>query len=144
MGSISTYPSPPSSVWASVLDDMPGVEAYKDAPRVRCLRMMMSLFVAISIVTGSLNAQGEEGGSERSLTTRIEPEYPDTLQRLYIGGIVRLELTITPKGRVENVILLGGNPILGQSAMSAVKKWRYAPANSRSVVQVKIRFDPHR
>lgn len=86
----------------------------------------------------------EGNGSERTLVARVEPEYPETLQRLYIGGVVRLELTIAAKGNVENVTLLGGNPILGQSAMAAAKKWRYAPANSRTVTEVKIPFDPHR
>jgi TonB family protein len=86
----------------------------------------------------------QDKASERSLITREEPEYPETLQRLYIGGVVRLELTIAANGSVEHVRLLGGNPILGQSAMAAVRKWKYAPANSRTVSQVKIPFDPHR
>lgn len=89
-------------------------------------------------------AAAEENATERKLITRVEPEYPETLQRLYIGGIVRLELTIAAKGNVESVTLLGGNPILGQSAMSAVRKWKYAPTHSRTVTQVKIEFDPHR
>jgi TonB family protein len=102
------------------------------------------MLVAVSVGSAPLSAQGEENRSERSLISRIEPEYPDTLQRLYIGGVVRLELTVAPKGNVESAILLGGNPILGQSAMAAAKKWRYAPANSRTVVEVRIPFDPHR
>jgi TonB family protein len=97
----------------------------------------------LSFAAGSAAAQADHDTSDRKLLTRVEPNYPETLQRLYIGGIVRLELTISGKGNVENAILLGGNPVLGQAAMAAVKRWKYTPASSRSVTQVRITFDPH-
>jgi TonB family protein len=79
---------------------------------------------------------------ERRVITRIEPEYPETLKRLNIGGIVRLQVTIAPKGNVENVQLLGGNPILGESAVAAVKQWVYATAPSRTRIEVSVPFNP--
>jgi TonB family protein len=83
-------------------------------------------------------------GGERRLLTRIEPEYPETLKRLSIGGLVRLEVTISPKGNVEKAELLGGNPILGESAIAAVKQWIYTPNHSRTTEEVSIPFDPAR
>jgi TonB family protein len=80
--------------------------------------------------------------AERRLLTSVEPEYPETLQRLGIGGIVRLALTVAPKGNVENVSLLGGNPILAESAILAVKRWIYAVGRSRSTIEVSVPFDP--
>src|SRR6266568_8134911 len=82
--------------------------------------------------------------AERKVITRVEPDYPETLKRLYIGGVVRVEVVVTPNGAVESAKLLGGNPILGQSAMKAVKQWRYAPAGSKEILAVKLEFDPHR
>jgi protein TonB len=81
---------------------------------------------------------------ERKVITRVEPDYPETLKRLYVGGVVRVEVVVTPNGAVESTKLLGGNPILGQSAMKAVKRWRYVPASSREILAVKFEFDPHR
>jgi TonB family protein len=78
---------------------------------------------------------------ERKLITRIQPEYPETLKRLSIGGTVRLQVTISPKGDVEKVEVLGGNPILGEAAISAVKQWVYAASRSRTVAEVSIPFD---
>jgi TonB family protein len=106
--------------------------------------LILVLSSMASLVPGLPIAYAEEKAGERSLISREEPEYPETLQRLYIGGVVRLELTIAANGNVERVTILGGNPILGQSAMAAVRKWKYAPAHSRTVSQVKIPFDPHR
>jgi TonB family protein len=83
-------------------------------------------------------------GANRKLIDRVDPGYPETLKRLNIGGTVRLQVTIAPKGNVENVQLLGGNPILAEFAISAVKRWIYATGPSRTVAQVSIPFDPQR
>ena len=82
--------------------------------------------------------------AERHLITRVEPEYPETLQRLQIGGTVRLSVTISPKGAVENVTLLGGNPILAEAAIKAVKQWVYSPGPSRTTIEVTVPFESHR
>lgn len=82
--------------------------------------------------------------SDRRVITRVEPDYPDALKRLYIGGVVRVEVDVTPGGMVKSVTLLGGNPILGQSTMKAVKKWRYAPAPAEEKLTLKLEFDPHK
>jgi TonB family protein len=79
---------------------------------------------------------------ERRLLTSVEPKYPETLRRLGIGGTVRLALTVAPKGNVEDVALLGGNPILAESAILAVKRWIYAVGRSRSTLEVSIPFNP--
>ena len=111
---------------------------------MKAICMAAVLFGMFSLPPLLPAARGQENRAERKLIARTEPEYPETLQRLYIGGVVRLELSIAAKGNVERVTLLGGNPILGQSAMAAAKKWKYAPANSRTFTEVKIPFDPHR
>ena len=86
----------------------------------------------------------DQSSSDRKVITRVEPEYPDALKRLYIGGVVRLEVEVAPNGVVKSTKLLGGSPILGQSSMKAVKQWRYAPAPADEVLTVKLEFDPHR
>ncbi len=93
----------------------------------------------------ALSPQGRErDSSDRRVVTRIEPEYPETLRRLFIGGTVRLQVTVEPNGKVESTELLGGNPILGQSAMKAVKQWKYASAQGTEKLVVQLDFDPHR
>jgi TonB family protein len=77
---------------------------------------------------------------ERKLITRVEPDYPEMLRHLNIGGTVRLRISISAKGNVENAVLLGGNPILGESATIAVKKWIYAAGRSLTVAEISISF----
>jgi hypothetical protein len=46
------------------------------------------------------------------------------------------------KGNVDEVRVLGGNPILGEAAERAVKQWIFSPSHASSPVQVLLRFDP--
>jgi TonB family protein len=85
-----------------------------------------------------------EKDGARKLISRVEPVYPDVLQSNHIGGAVRVKVTIAASGKVEDVELLGGNPILGEAAMAAVKKWVYTAGRSRTMTEVSILFDPDR
>src|ERR1035437_10125887 len=79
--------------------------------------------------------QAENDGA-RKLISRVEPVYPAILQSNHIGGTVRLKVTIASNGTVENVELLGGNPILGETAMAAIRKWVYAAGRSQTQAEV--------
>jgi TonB family protein len=87
---------------------------------------------------------GDSNGGERQLVTRIEPKYPEDLLKRSIGGTVRLKVFIAANGSVDHVDLLGGNPILGESAVSAVQKWKYAAGNSKTTMEISVPFDPNR
>jgi TonB family protein len=86
----------------------------------------------------------ETSGDDRKVISRVDPEYPDALKRLYIGGVVRVEVQVAPNGAVKSTKLLGGSPILGQSTMKAIKQWKYAPSATEATLTVKVEFDPHR
>jgi TonB family protein len=81
-------------------------------------------------------------GSQRMLITRVEPKYPLILQEHAIGGMVRMQVSISAKGNVEDVSLLGGDPILAQSATAAVLQWRFAAARNSTSMEISIPFDP--
>jgi TonB family protein len=100
-------------------------------------------WTAILVFTFSLPMLAQQ--SERGLRKRIfvvDPVYPEILKQAYIGGTVRLHITITSNGAVERISPLGGNPALVESAVHAVKKWKYVPAGSSSEQDVSIEFDP--
>jgi TonB family protein len=94
-------------------------------------------------VVTPLRAQ-DESKSDRKLITRVEPDYPPVLRMRQIGGTVRLQIDITPAGKVENPKVLGGNPILAESAVAAVKKWKYAVADAATTTTVSLEFNPYR
>jgi len=113
----------------------------------QCRLLLVFGLLTMSLLLSSvpLAAQArDQNSSDRKLITRVEPEYPDAMKRLYIGGVVRVEVLVAANGVVKSTKLLGGSPILGQSSMKAIKQWKYAPAASDEVLTVKLEFDPHR
>jgi len=113
-----------------------------------CCARRMSFFILSMLLLGvtakpASSQAHDHNAVERKIVTRIEPEYPETLKRLYIGGVVRVEVVVSSAGTVESTQLIGGNPILGQSAMKAIKAWKFAPAKGKSSFVVPLTFDPH-
>lgn len=56
-----------------------------------------------------------------------QPAYPEIAKQARVQGIVILEATISPQGKVTNVKVLRGIPLLDQAAMDAVTQWVYTP-----------------
>ena len=102
------------------------------------------LLVPIMIGTSGVSPADAQTAKERKLITRIAPEYPETLKRDYIGGFVHIRAAVAPNGTVESTQLLGGNPILGEAAMKAVKQWKYSQADTREELEVWVEFNPRR
>jgi len=78
----------------------------------------------------------------RKVKNRVEPVYPDLAKRNNISGSARVELLVSPDGKVKDVKVLGGNPVLVQAVMAAVVKWKYEPAAEESSVIIKFDFNP--
>jgi TonB family protein len=76
----------------------------------------------------------------RKVKNRVEPVYPDLAKRNNISGSVRVEVLITPDGRVKDVKVLGGNPVLAEAVVTAVMKCKYEPAAEESSVVLKFDF----
>jgi len=57
----------------------------------------------------------------------VTPSYPDIARQARVQGVVILECTISPQGKVTQVTVLRGIPLLDQAAIDAVKQWVYTP-----------------
>jgi TonB family protein len=89
-----------------------------------------------------LSARAQETQTPRKLMYRVEPKYPEDLKRHDIGGAVRLSIEITPRGTVRKISPIGGNPVLVDAAVLAVKQWKYVPAETTDTQEVKVDFIP--
>ena len=77
----------------------------------------------------------------RKLKYRVEPVYPELAKRNNISGSARVELLITTDGRVKDVKVLGGSPVLVNAVLEAVKQWKYEPAPEESSAVIKFDFN---
>jgi periplasmic protein TonB len=61
------------------------------------------------------------------LVNRVQPIYPPLARQTRISGTVKLHAIIGKGGAVEQLQVVSGHPLLVQSALDAVKQWRYQP-----------------
>src|SRR5579859_6015024 len=61
------------------------------------------------------------------LQKRVEPLYPMIALRSRIQGTVQLHAVISKEGRIENLQLIEGHPMLVEAAINAVRQWQYKP-----------------
>ena len=69
------------------------------------------------------------GGSIREprKLRNVNPVYPPEAIQARVQGVVILECTISPTGKVVQVKALRGTPLLTEAAIEAVKQWEYTP-----------------
>jgi len=106
------------------------------------MRIFASAALALCLATGfvpALLAQAS-GKVPRRIASQVKPTYPPTLRNLHIEGLVRLTATVAPNGSVTNITVRGGNPILVENAVKAVKTWKYVPAASQTEEEVVLSF----
>jgi protein TonB len=58
-------------------------------------------------------------------TVYVAPPYPDLARAARIQGLVVVECTIDPSGRVVDARVITGPPLLQSAALDAVRQWRY-------------------
>jgi TonB family protein len=63
----------------------------------------------------------------RHLVKHVPPDYPNLAAMAHIQGKVILEIKIATDGSATLLRALSGHPLLVQSAMDAVKHWKYEP-----------------
>jgi len=68
-----------------------------------------------------------QGVSEGLLVTKVTPPYPPMAKMARVQGSVILQAVISKRGNIENLRVVSGHPMLVQSALDAVKQWRYRP-----------------
>jgi TonB family protein len=80
------------------------------------------------------------------LTKRVEPVYPPAAIEARLTGVVKLSVVLAPEGKVQQIQVGSGHPLLVPAAIEAVKQWEYKPTllNGKPVevvTVVEVMFD---
>ena len=67
------------------------------------------------------------GAAGALLVQRTNPTYPAIAREAHTQGTVVIQATISRSGVIENPHVVSGPVMLRQSALDAVKNWRYKP-----------------
>lgn len=67
------------------------------------------------------------------LISKVDPVYPALARNIHIQGVVRFSAILSTDGRVSNLLLLKGHPLLVQAAKEAAQQWIYSPTFVRGI-----------
>jgi len=106
-------------------------------------RGVLSLAVILALSPNLSHAQNTtvSSSAERKISSRAVPVYPELAKKMHIHGTVRMEVIVRPNGSVKSSRVLGGNPVLVESAQDAVGKWKFEPAQTETMEIVQLAFE---
>lgn len=79
--------------------------------------------------------------SERKVSVRVLPAYPELAKKMHIHGVVRIEAMVRPNGSVKTTRVLGGNPVLVEAAQDAVSRWKFEPSQNETTEVLQVSFE---
>jgi TonB family protein len=101
--------------------------------------VLVTTVAALSV--GTLPAKADQDSGGRKCKSKVQPAYPELAKRMNLAGVVKVEVTIGTNGVVKNTKVIGGHPVLVESAVDAVKRWRYEPSSEETTTTVEFRFN---
>ncbi len=85
-----------------------------------------------------------KGVQEALLIEKVIPRYPQLAIQARVQGVVQLTALISREGRVTQMRVISGHPLLVPAAIEAVKQWRYRPTLLSGVpMEVVTQVDVH-
>ena len=80
-------------------------------------------------------------GGALTLIKRVQPVYPAMMQQARMAGQVVLDAIIHPDGTIGDItVLKSTNEAFAQSAIAAVKQWRYSAPGFEGILTVSVNF----
>ena len=80
-------------------------------------------------------------GGNVTLIRRVQPVYPVVMQSARMTGLVVLDAIINPDGTIGDItVLKSTNDAFAQSAIQAVKQWRYTAIGFQGILTVTVNF----
>lgn len=101
-----------------------------------------ALLLALLVGSVSIATAQDQGPGSRKVVSRVTPTYPSIARTMNLTGIVKLDVVVNASGVVKSVQVLGGSPVLAQSAEMAVRYWKWEKSDHESTEHVEVTFAP--
>jgi TonB family protein len=113
--------------------------------RMSLASLGLAIILTGSLVVLPLRAFAQDAAPEvvakRKVKTKVAPDYPDLAKRMNVTGHVKIEVTISAEGKITNTKIVGGNPILVNSSIEALKKWHFEPGPKQTSEIIEFEFN---
>ena len=107
------------------------------AQKLKFGKITAAIFCAVALSLTTPRASAQES---RKAIASPPPVYPEVARRLHLAGTVKVQVVIGTEGRIKEVKVIGGHPILVDAVQEALKNWKYAPANSETATLLQFNF----
>jgi len=110
--------------------------------RFRVSTRVALLVGAVVLLWGSvgLAQSGSTDESKRKVKSKVLPAYPDLAKRMNVTGKVKIEVVISPDGRIKSTRIVGGHPLLTQACQDVLKDWRFVPGPEETTQVIEFEF----
>src|SRR5262249_30903023 len=78
----------------------------------------------------------------RKLLAQSQPDYPGLAKRLRLAAKVKVQVIIGRDGIIKNAKIVGGNQVLVESTLEALKKGKCDPSVSQRTPTLQFNFHP--
>ena len=110
--------------------------------RVRLVSVGLALLLGgAAIMPHKASAQDNASEEKRKVRVRVTPEYPALAKQMNVTGKVKIEATVAADGHVVSTRVVGGSPLLVNSALEALKKWHFEPGPKETTEVVEFAFN---
>jgi protein TonB len=89
--------------------------------------IMSAAPAAVPKSAAPIRVKVSQGVTSGLLIHKVQPVYPPLAKQARISGSVVLQAVISKDGSIEKLQVVSGHPMLVQSALDAVKQWKYKP-----------------
>jgi len=81
------------------------------------------LFGSFAVIHRTWGQENSGEAPKWKIPTRVVPEYRSLAKQMNVSGKVKMETTVAADGRVVTTKVIGGSPLLMNSALEALKRW---------------------
>lgn len=92
--------------------------------------MTTLLVILASLFFGFPTQRNEESPTPAYLCAFVAPEYSPVARQARASGFVHVAAHVNTDGIVSSVAVIDGNALLSESAVEAVKQWRFCSSGS--------------
>lgn len=103
-------------------------------------KLATMLVAGVLLTPSAWTQRGPSDDGARKVKSRVAPIYPDLAKRMAVTGKVKIEVVITPDGKVKGTRVIGGHPLLVNPSVDAVKEWKFDPATEETTQIVVFEF----
>lgn len=100
-----------------------------------CIAALCGMLLCVAAV-------GASAQEDRKTIIQTSPVYPALARSSQLRGVVKVQIVIGADGQIKETKVIGGNPVLVAATLDALKKWKYAPAQSETTTQLEFEFHP--